>query len=114
MAFHRSPKVTGIAAIAGLMVAYVRRVLQYHQYSWDSALDFLGWWFLHYVAVVLILGIAYAITQANENLLFDRNAESRQLSLEDSVIYGSVVVIVAAISIFILAHLIPFELADGE
>ncbi len=114
MAFHRNPKVTVVAAIAGLMTAYVRRVLQYHQYSWDSALDFFGWWFIHYIAVILVIGITHAIVQASEVWLLDRNTASRKLSLEDSVIYGSVMFIVAAVFILMLAHLIPFEIADGE
>lgn len=114
MAFHKDPKITGLVAIAGLLVSYTRLVLQYHQYSWDSVLQFLGWWFLHYIAVIIILGIAYAIFQGAFGSLLGRYLESNKLSMEQSMIYGSIVVIVAAISILILAHWIPPEALNGD
>jgi len=109
MAIHSNPRVTGLAALAGLVVAYVRHAVQYHRYSWDSLLDFLGWWLIHYIAVILVVGITYAVTRGKESLLFGRNESLHKLTLEEGMIYGSIIIIVAAISIFLIAHWVPID-----
>jgi hypothetical protein len=76
VAFHNDPRVTGLAALAGLCVAYVRHAIQYRRYSWDSVLEFFGWWFIHYVAVILVVGVAYAMTRGRDSFLFGRSANS--------------------------------------
>ena len=104
MAFHSNPRVTGLAAAAGLIVAYVRHALQYHRYTWDSILEFLIWWFIHYIVVIFVVGIAYAVTRGREQLLFGRSESLRKLTMEEAMIYGSIVVIVSVIAIFLIAH----------
>ena len=104
MAFHNDPRVTGLAAIAGLVVAYIRNVLQYHRYSWDSLWEFLGWWFIHYIAVILVVGITYAFTRGKPSLLLGTHESLHKLTLEEGMIYGSILVIVAAIAILLIAH----------
>ncbi len=107
MAFHQDPRLTSLAGGAGLVVAYVRHAIQYHRYSWDSIIEFLGWWFIHYIAVIFVLGIAYAITRGNSSFLLGRSETLRKLTLEEGMIYGCIIIIVAAVAVFFIAHLVP-------
>ncbi len=109
MAFHSDPRVTALPVIAGLAVAYVRNILQYHRYSWDSWLEFFVTWFVHYIAVILIVGIAYAITRGKETLLLGRSETLRNMTVEEAIIFGSVLAIFAAAAIFVLAHWVPVD-----
>lgn len=104
MAFHRDLRVTGFAAVAGLLVAYARNALQYGRYSWDSVWEFLGWWFLHYVAVLLLIGATYVLTHGGPWLALARFNPHQKLTLVEEMIYGCTIVIVATIVIFLLAH----------
>lgn len=112
MAFHSDPRVTTLPAIAGLAVAYVRNILQYHRYSWDSWLNFFTTWFIHYVAVILLVGVAYAVTRGKESLLIGRSEALRQMTVEEAIIFGSVLAIVAAAAIFLLAHWMPIDTSE--
>jgi len=109
VSFHRDPRVTILAAIAGLFIAYDRQVLQYHRYWWDSLFDFVISWFVHYIAVILVVGIAYAINRSAPSFSRSRSERLRDLSLEEAMIYGFIVVIVAAAAAFFIAHAVPFE-----
>lgn len=109
MAFHRDPRVTSLAAIAGLLVAWDRQILQYRRYSWGSVTDFLISWFVHYIAVILILGVAFAITRGNASFLLGRSETLRKLTTEEGLIYGCIIVIVAAMAVFFIAHWVPIE-----
>jgi ABC-type enterochelin transport system permease subunit len=110
VSFHRDPRVTILAAIAGLFIAYDRQVLQYHRYWWDSVFDFVISWFVHYIAVILVVGIAYAITRSGASFLRSRSETFRDLTLEEVMVYGFIVVIVAAAAAFFIAHVVPFEM----
>jgi hypothetical protein len=112
MAFPSDPRVTALPAIAGLAVAYVRNILQYQRYSWDSWLEFLATWFVHYIAVLLILGVTYAFTRGKETLLLGRSETLRKMSVEEAIIFGSILAIVAAAAIFVLAHWIPIDINE--
>lgn len=112
MALYRDRRLTSLAAIAGLFVAYVRNVVQYHRYSWDSILDFFGWWFIHYIAVILVLGIAHAATRGKASLLFGQSETLQKLTLEEGLMYGCFIVIVAAIAVFFLFHWVPVDASE--
>ena len=107
MAFHKDPRLTTLAATAGLVVAYVRHAIQYQRYSWDSILEFLGWWFIHYIAVIIVLGLAYAFTRGNASLLLGRSETLRKLTLEEGIIYGCIIVIIASVAVFFIANWVP-------
>ena len=110
MAFHRDPRITVLAVIAGLFVAYDRQVLQYHRYWWDSVFDFLISWFVDYIAVIFVVGIAYAISRRNVFFLVGRSERLRDLTLDEAMIYGFIIVIVAAVAIFLITHAVPLEM----
>ena len=110
MALYRDPRITALAAIAGLLVSFDRQVLQYQRYWWDSVFDFLISWLIHYIAVILVVGVAYAISRSNVSVLLGRSESLRDLILEEAMIYGFIVIIVAAVAVFIIAHMLPFEM----
>jgi hypothetical protein len=109
MAFYRDSRVTVLPAVAGLAIAYVRNILQYHRYSWDSWLIFFVTWFVHYIAVILIIGVAYAFTRGKEALLLGRSETLRKMTVEEAIIFGSILAIVTATAIFVLAHWVPVD-----
>ena len=112
MAFHRDPRVTLLPAIAGLAVAYVRNVLQYHRYSWGSWSAFFVTWLVHYVAVILIVGVAYALTRGKATLLLGRGETLREMTVEEAIVFGSIIAIVAAVAIFVVAHWVPVDTSE--
>lgn len=109
MALHRNPRVTVLAAVAGFLVSYDRQALQYQRYWWDSVSDFLISWLVHYIAVILVVGVAYAISRGNVSYLLGQSERPRDLMLEEAMGYGFIVVIVAAVVAFLIAHVVPFE-----
>jgi hypothetical protein len=42
-----------LIVFTGLVVAFVRNVVQYRRYTFDGGWDFFGSWFVHYLAVAL-------------------------------------------------------------
>jgi hypothetical protein len=112
MAFHSDPRLTALPAVAGLAVAYVRNILQYHRYSWDSWMEFFVTWFVHCIAVILIVGVAYALTRGKETILLGRSETLRKMTVEEAIIFGSVIAIVATAAIFVLAHWVPVDTND--
>jgi hypothetical protein len=112
MAFDSEPRVIILPATAGLAVAFVRNILQYHRFSWDSWLEFLGTWLAHYVAVILIVGITYAFIKGKGTLLLGRSETLRKITTEEAITFGSILVIVTAVVMFLFAHWIPVDLDD--
>jgi hypothetical protein len=68
-------------ALTGLVVAYVRNVLQYGHYSWDSIDQFLVSWFVHYLAVGLVAAISYACIKGTERFFFAYESANKGLSV---------------------------------
>ncbi len=92
-----------LLAVTGLVVAYVRNVVQYRVYMWSSLYEFLGWWFFHYVAVVIFILIAFTCISSTEKY-FLRNTEKKGITVDQALIYIPIVIISIALSIIILYH----------
>jgi hypothetical protein len=107
MTFSVSPSARRniLLAATGLVVAYVRTVLQYHRYSWETVSEFLVSWFIHYIGVGLLAAIAYGVIKANEKrFLSGRNSSPGGLGMDEAFVYIPLTIIVCAIAIFVLAH----------
>jgi hypothetical protein len=107
MTFNVSPSMKRnlLLVVTGLVVAYVRTFLQYHQYSWSSGSEFLVSWFIHYVGVVILVTISYAIIKTHEERFLPTTDGSRQrLGMDEALVYIPLTLLVCAISIFLLAH----------
>lgn len=90
--------------VAALVVAYVRRFLQYHQYSWRSIQSFLLSWFVHYIAILILGGISYALINSKAYLFLSDKSGRDRITIDEAIVYVSIVLLVAAVFIFLVAH----------
>jgi hypothetical protein len=97
-------KAQAVASVAGLVAAYARNVVQYHQYSWDSFESFLGFWLAHYVGIVLCAVLAYAFVQGQTATKFGASDELRKITSEDAVVLTAVFVTILAVLLLVGAH----------
>ena len=105
MALNLSPRAKRLwlPVVVSLVVAYVRTFLQYHRYGWDSIEDFLGSWVVH-LFLYLLAAISHAIIRAQANrFLADTNSKPQDLTMDDALVYVSLIVLVGAVFIFIVA-----------
>jgi hypothetical protein len=93
-----------LSVIAAFAVSYVRHGVEHHWASWASAEQFFISWFIHWVALNVLLVAAAAATIWLHKLFLGYEYEGRNLEFGYHVL---VVVLVAAISIAFLAHYIP-------
>jgi hypothetical protein len=93
-----------LAAATGLVVAFVRTFLQYHRYGWESLYQFSIAWLVHYVAVILFVIVSSAVVSASVNFFSEPRIDQRELSADRVMVYVLLVVLVAAVFIFIVAH----------
>lgn len=96
-----------LMAIAGLVVAYVRTGLQYKRYGWDSFTGFAASWFVHYIALALLVGASAIVIQRVEGFFFGDNKTRSRVDVDDLLVYVPIVALVAAVAIFVLAHWVP-------
>ncbi len=101
-----------LLAFTSLVVAYVRTFLQYHRYAWESIGQFLISWFLHYIVVVLLATVSYAFIKANEHWFLEDDSQRKGLTIDEAYVYISFVVLISAVSIFLLAHWVPSDVSE--
>jgi|GEM_PF-3967642 len=83
----------------GLAVAYVRNALQYGRYFWQSWLEFMGFWALHTMALILFIVLGYAAASA-----IDANLGKHEISAGDSFTYFSVFTLIVSVFVFFSFH----------
>jgi hypothetical protein len=86
-------------------VAFVRTFLQHHRYSWDSIGQLLLSWLIHYVALGLFMMVSGAAIMTHGRYFLDD--EKQNIDVEQATVYISIVVLIAALFIFFVAHWIP-------
>ncbi|MBI4714449.1 MAG: hypothetical protein HY760_00620 [Nitrospirae bacterium] len=100
-----------VVPATGLVVAYVRTFLQYHRYGWPSFEGFLVSWFVHYIAVALTVLFSYVlilfVKERRFLCWFFDEKEKRNINFDEVAVYGCFTILVAAASIFFLAHWEP-------
>jgi hypothetical protein len=96
-----------LVIVTGLVVAYVRSFLQYHRYWWTSVPDFLASWFVHYLAILLFTAISSAIIFRWDNFFLGNNDREKksQITTDQATVYVSLVILMFAVSVFLLALL---------
>ena len=105
--FPRSPLNTRRSILLGvtaLVVAYVRSYLQYHQYSWQSVGQFLISWLIHYLAILGLVAISYAFINTKADFFLGKKSEQDRISKDEATVYVSIVLLIAAVLIFVVAH----------
>lgn len=93
-----------LVAVTALVVAYVRNFFQYGSYGWESIGAFLLSWFIHYLGVCLFVAISGAFVSRFAPVFFDKEFPREELSPNELHVYISLVVLVGAIVILVLAH----------
>lgn len=101
-----------LLALTGLIVAYVRNFLRYHRYSFESVWEFLGFWFVHYLAVGLLGAMFYGLSNWADRFILKRETTEKGLSVEEGLVYFCIAIIVCSVAIFFIAHW-PAGLADS-
>jgi hypothetical protein len=98
--------------ITALVVAFVRTFLQYHHYFWDSIGQFLISWFIHYVAVGLLVVISGTTIMTCEKYFLDDEKQNHGINIENVIVYVSIVLLVASLLVFFMAHVTPDGMGD--
>lgn len=93
-----------LVAVTALVVAYVRTFFQYGGYGWESIGEFLLSWFVHYLGVWLFVAISGAFVSRFAPVFLCKDLPREELSLSELIVYISLVVLVGAIVMFVLAH----------
>ena len=93
--------------ITSLVVAYVRSFLQYHQYIWGSIEQFLISWLIHYLAILFLIIVSLVFINTDAHFFLGKDAENSSITKDEFTVYVSVVLLIAAVAIFLLAHLQP-------
>ena len=93
-----------LLAGTALVVAYVRSFFQYHQYGWNSVLEFLTSWFIHYIAVIVFIVVAGAVAQVYAKHFLGDQWNFKELTIKEVYVYAPLFVLVAAVMMFLIAH----------
>jgi len=101
-----------LLGFTALIVAYVRSFLQYHRYFWESVGQFFLSWFIHYLAVLVLVAISYALIKTKAEFFLGNKTENHKITTEEVIVYVSVVLLVAAILIFLIAHWPPADMYE--
>jgi hypothetical protein len=105
MKLSRNIKEGGLIGLTSLAVAYVRHGLETSWKSFSSAEQFFLGWFIHWVALmVLVLATVATITSTRKFFLGSSTEEPPPSEL---LYYVVVTVLVATVAIFVLAHWVP-------
>ena len=104
MTFTSNSRANVFAATSALVATFVRNIIQYHRYSWGSFEEFLGTWIVHYIAIVLCAGIAFAIAKSNVSSRLGASDNLRNMEVDDALVFGSLFILTASALMFIGAH----------
>lgn len=97
----QSAKIALLSGVTSLTVTFVRRAVQYNRYSWDSVWQFLTWWLIHYVGLIIFILVAGGCIVWAEKYLFNfKNNELITPDTERLAISILIVVLVATAAIF--------------
>ncbi len=102
---------TALVIFTGLMVAWVRHGLQHHWHGWDSWESFFLSWFVHTIAVVLLMGAGLAAIFFSHKFFrgYDCKQDAREL-----MFYIVVTTLVAALGIAFVANSPPRDDYDDS
>ena len=96
-----------LLGITSFVVAYVRSFLQYHLYFWGSIEQFLISWLIHYLAILFLIIVSLVFIKMDAHFFLGKDTKSSSITMDEFTVYVSVVLLIAAVAIFLLAHLQP-------
>ena len=92
---------TTVMVIAGIVVSYVRHILQYG-HPWTSIMGFFGSSIVHYFCVGIVAVLSYAIIKKTETIFFKYEGSEKGLTFDQSIFYTSVIILISAIFILVV------------
>jgi hypothetical protein len=94
----------GLLAFTSLLVTFVRNLLQYHRYSFESIGEFFFTWLAHYIAIGLVGALFYAFLGPVQKLVLGAPQDGRQPSMASAVVSWCLAVILLALLTLVLAN----------
>lgn len=99
-----------LLGFAGLVVGYVRNFIQYGEYAFSSLTELLGFWLVHYLALAFATLAAYGSVVHLQRFFLPKGSEEK-ITWENAMVYFSIMALVCAILIFLIAHF-PVRTSD--
>jgi hypothetical protein len=98
---------SSLFAVTSLLVTVVRHNVTGHGFNWSSIEAFLGAWFVHAIALVLLSVLTGALVARWRRFFVGTFGEAPDY--DDVQVHVCVTVLIAAIAIFFLAHWVPTD-----
>lgn len=105
MTLSQPAKQALLVAVTSLVVAYVRHGISSNWAPWDSIGQFLGYWLIHWLGLVLFFGITFVAIWRTYRIFL--GSDSREATYDELLFYICMAVLVAAIGFFVAAHWVP-------
>ena len=102
-------RLIGLQVVTGLAVAFVRHDLQNPRVAWDSLANFAASWFIHTIAVMVLMAIAFASILRFHKFFLGYEAKGFKNEVEALSYYVLMTVLVASVCIFLMAHYTPTD-----
>lgn len=102
-------RLIGLQIITALAVTFVRHDLEKHRVAWDSFGDFLIAWFIHTIAVIMLIAIAAVPILRFHKFFVGRELSTSKGDVEAVTFYVLMTVLVASVCIFVVAHHVPID-----
>lgn len=97
-------RLIGLQVFTGLVVTFVRHDLRQPRVAWDSLVNFLSAWFVHTMAVVLLMVIAAVSIQSTHKFFLGYEREQFKDKFEELSYYIVVTVLIAIVGIWFVAR----------
>jgi hypothetical protein len=103
----RKWRLLGLQVVTGLVVAFVRHDLQEHQIVWDSFGQFLISWFIHTIALFILMAIVGASILHLQKFFLGHERKGFKGEIEEIGFHIFMTILVASICILFIAHYVP-------
>src|SRR5947209_3441937 len=107
MVVSTSGKLVGLQVATGFVVAFVRHNLETHRLLWNGFEPFLVSWFIHTIAVVLLMAIVLVPILSWQRFFIGQEFKGFKDQSEELQFHITMTVLVAAVCIFFVAHWVP-------
>ena len=99
----------GLQIATGLAVTFVRHDLEKHRVAWDSLGDFLITWFIHTIALLVLIAITTVPILRFHKFFVGHELSTSKGDVETVGFYVLMTVLVASVCIFFVAHYVPID-----
>jgi len=93
--------------LSGLIVANVRNLLQYNEFTTSSITYFFATWLAHYIAIAIISVGAYAIYSTNRSKYIYAPDNSKPIEAEEFLYIISLIAIITSFAVLFFYYYVP-------